>query len=570
MLARSDHDLRVDLGFATETGGRADNQDYVAACLGPRGPTSVQGVAAVIADGVGGCKGGRVAAETAVRAFFEGYYAQPETLGVMRAAVRSLEAANAWIAAQGRVDPALEAMATTFSALILARRSGYVIHVGDTRIYRLDAGGLEQLTKDHVVGRGDFAHALRRAVGFEDAVLFDQSTYGLSLHDRFLLCSDGVHGTLSRAELHDLLLERRSPQETCEIIVQSALKAGSSDNVTALVVDVVDLPPADERALSRVIAALPVRELPNVEDIIDDFQMERIVSEGRYSRLMLATDVRNGRELVLKFPHPSVADDSTYRLAFVNEAWVAARVRSPYIGEIVEIPQGRQTRLYSAMPFYDGETLEQRLRREPKVSLAEGASIATRLSRALATLHRNGVIHRDVKPDNVILLRDGGLRLVDLGVCRAQHLDDFPERDIPGTPSYMAPELFRGDPGDESSDLYALGVTVYRMFSGAYPYGEVEPFSNPRFGTPLTLAARRPDLPAWLDAAILRAVAVEARDRYADVLEFAFEIENGAARAEPRATRRKSLYDRNPLLFWQALSALLALTVIAMQIWRCR
>jgi serine/threonine protein phosphatase PrpC len=99
MLARSDHDLRVELGFATEKGKRADNQDYVAACFGPRGPGSVQGVATVIADGVGGHKGGRVAAETAVRAFLEGYYAQPETLGVIRAAVRSLEAVNSWITA---------------------------------------------------------------------------------------------------------------------------------------------------------------------------------------------------------------------------------------------------------------------------------------------------------------------------------------------------------------------------------------------------------------------------------------------------------------------------------------
>ena len=94
----------------------------------------------------------------------------------------------------------------------------------------------------------------------------------------------------------------------------------------------------------------------------------------------------------------------------------------------------------------------------------------------------------------MILLRDGGLRLVDLGVCRAPHLEDFPQQDIPGTPSYMAPELFQGQRGDEASDLFALGVTVYRMFAGAYPYGEIEPFSKPRFGKPQPLCARRPDL----------------------------------------------------------------------------
>ncbi len=562
MLARYDHDLRVEAGFATEAGGRPDNQDYVGICFGPRGQGAVQGVVAVVADGVGGHKGGRVAAETAVRGFIDAYYAQPETLGVIRAAARSLESVNAWIAAQGRVDPALESMATTFSALILSRRSAFIMHVGDTRVYRLDSGGLEQLTTDHVVGRGDLAHALRRAVGFEDALLFDHACHGLRLHDRFLLCSDGVHGVLSNARLRDLLAERRAPRETSRTIVQMALDAGASDNVTALVIDVVDMPPADETALTRAVAGLPIRPLPRVGDSVDDFDLDAVLSEGRYSLLMRSTDRRNGKTLVLKFPHASVADDSTYRTAFVNEAWIAARVRSPFIGEIIELPPGRQTRLYSAMPFYDGETLEQRLSRAPKVDLAEGLSIASRLCRALSALHRCGVIHRDVKPDNIMLLRDGGLRLIDLGVCRAPHLQDVAREDVPGTPSYMAPELFEGRAGDEASDLYAIGVTLYRMFSNSYPYGEIEPFSRPRFGRPRSLCVKRPDVPAWLDAAILKAIAADRRDRFSDVLEFAFELENGAARAQPLMLRKKSLYERNPLLFWQIVSLLLACFLI--------
>ena len=159
------------------------------------------------------------------------------------------------------------------------------------------------------------------------------------------------------------------------------------------------------------------------------------------------------------------------------------------------------------MPFYEGETLEQRLNRSPKLSLSEGIGIATKLARAVATLHRAGIIHRDIKPDNVILLTGGGLRLVDLGVARVPLLEDFPAQDIPGTASYMAPELFSGRAGDEFSDLYALGVTMYRTFTAAYPYGEIEPFSRPRFGKPVALSRYRPDLPAWLDAVIGKALA---------------------------------------------------------------
>ena len=214
---------------------------------------------------------------------------------------------------------------------------------------------------------------------------------------------------------------------------------------------------------------MPILDLPSSGDIIDDFALGEVLSDGRYSRLFKATDKQHGREVVLKFPHPRVAGEGSYRLAFVREAWVAARVRSLWIGEIVELPAERQTRLYSVMPFYEGETLEQRLNRAPRLSLTEGIGIATKLVRAVTALHRAGIIHRDIKPDNVILLKDGGLRLVDLGVARVPLLEDFPAEDIPGTASYMAPELFGGKAGDEASDLFALGVTVYRMFTANYP-----------------------------------------------------------------------------------------------------
>ncbi len=494
-----------------------------------------------------------------MRGFVEGYYAQPETLGVARAAGRALQAVNGWIAAQARVDPRLAGMATTFSALILSRRAAFIVHVGDSRIYRLDAAGFESLTKDHTLGRGELSHALLRAVGFEDALPVDHAAYGLRIHDRFLLCTDGVHGALRDEALRALVAERISPQEAAAKIVAAALAAGGCDNATALVADIIDLPPADERALARAAADLPIEELPAPGAVVDDYRLEAIISDGRYSRLLRATDLRSGQSLALKFPHPRVAQEESYRRAFVNEAWVAARVRSPFIGEIIEQPAGRQTRLYSAMPFYDGETLEQRLNREPQIGLDEGLSIATRLARAVAVLHRSGVIHRDVKPDNVILLHGGGLRLVDLGVCRAPRLEDFPSEDIPGTPSYMAPELFQGAGGDEMSDLFALGVVVYRSFCRAYPYGEIEPFTKPRFGKPRRVTSKRPDLPAWLEAAVLKAVAINVRDRFGDVLEFAFELENGAVRARPESPKKKSLYDRNPLAFWKGICLVLLL-----------
>ena len=566
MTIGSQRNLQVRVGFVSETGKRSANEDYVGVCLGQTGVAN-RDIVAAVADGVGGHKGGREAAELAIRSFIDAYYSLPETLGARRRASRALEAVNNWIYTQGRIDPLLSGMSCAFSSMILSRRLCHVIHIGDTRAYRLSEGRLERLTKDHIAGRGDLAHLLNRAIGFEDFARFDYATVGLRQHDRLLICSDGVHGVLPDHRLQVLLSERTSPEDSARALVDAALDAGSSDNMTALVLDVVDLPPADRDELTHSIATLPILDLPETEDVVDDFVLGDILSDGRYSRLFKAIDRPQGREVVLKFPHPRVASEGSYRLAFVREAWVAARVRSLWIGEIIELPAERQTRLYSVMPLYEGETLEQRLNRAPQLSLAEGIGIATKLARAVATLHRAGIIHRDIKPDNVILLQAGGLRLVDLGVARVPLLEDFPAQDIPGTASYMAPELFGGRPGDEFSDLYALGVTMYRTFTAAYPYGEIEPFSRPRFTKPAPLARYRPDLPAWLDAVIGKALNVDPAQRFGDVIEFSHELENGAMWAKPAAAARRSLYDRNPLIFWKSLSAGLIVLVILLLAW---
>ena len=246
-------------------------------------------------------------------------------------------------------------------------------------------------------------------------------------------------------------------------------------------------------------------------------------------------------------------------LYFLRESWIAARLRSPFIAEVIELPPQSRSSLYSVMPFYEGETLEQRLLRRPRIGRAEGLSIATKLTKAVAALHRAGVIHRDIKPDNVILQPGGGLKLIDLGVARLPAIEDFPSAAIPGTPSYMAPELMSGQPGDETSDLFALGVTLFRMFTGSYPYGEVEPFSRPRFNqSPASVAGLRPDLPAWLDQVLLRLFAVRPADRFDDALECLFALEHGELHASPAPPRWRPLIQRDPLRFWQTAAAVLA------------
>jgi serine/threonine protein kinase len=472
-------------------------------------------------------------------------------------------------------------MATTLTAIVLRHRSLHTLHVGDSRLLRLRAGTLAQLTTDHVHEKPGERHILRRAIGLEDVLRADFLTEALMEGDRLVLLTDGVHGPLRDAEIVGLLLQEPSPERAAATLVHAALENGGQDNATALVLDVLNLPSADMTELAAEADTLPLVPVPSPGDLIDGFRVGQPLSSGRYSALFHGVDERASPPLplVLKFPKPAVAADDLYRAAFVREGWVAARVRSPWLAEALEPPPGRRTCLYTAMPHYPGETLENRLIRGPAVRLAEGLRIGIGLAKGVASLHRAGIVHRDIKPDNVILSPEPNgqvrARLIDFGVVRLPGVETEgegprPDHGAPGTPSYMAPELMDATRalGDERSDVYALGVTLYRLFTNSYPYGEIEPFQRPRHRTPVPLQHRRPDLPGWLDMVLARAVALDPADRQGDAMELALELEDGASRPQP-LPRRVPLLERHPVRFWQGVSVillmLLALSVLLHQ-----
>jgi serine/threonine protein phosphatase PrpC len=557
--------VRASVGFASETGPRERNEDFAGAVFGMELAQPRRDIVAALADGIGGAKNGRVAAETAVRGFLDGFCDLPETMEVRRASATVINALNRWIYSLSQRDPQSAGMGCTFTAVVLRGRVAHVLHVGDSRAYRLRGDRLTLLTTDHVREDGTGrSNILSRAIGVEPEVRLDYATQPLALHDRFLLCSDGVHGFLTAETITDILRERSASEDSARALIAAALEYGSTDNCTALVLDVVDLPTAESADIGTTIMQLPIIPVPIDGETIDGFVLKVLVSDGRYTRLYGAVDEVEGGEVVLKFPKPQAASAATYRAAFVREAWVGARVHSPWLGRTIELPPGRQTCLYTVMPLYPGELLETRLTRRPLVGLEEGRNIAIKLARAAAALHRAGIIHRDIKPDNVILEAEGSLKLIDLGVVRVPGMEDFPPEDIPGTVAYMAPEMFSGEPGNEVTDIYALGVTMFRAFAAEYPYGNIDATSPPRRNRPKPLSELRPDLPAWLQNALGRALAINPVDRFRDMNEFAQEMETGPKRAPLVGSGPRTLYQRAPVQFWQGVAALLALALVVL------
>ena len=563
MAAAPDQRLKIATGFASETGPRRDNQDFGAAYL--EKPPRHHGLAAAVADGVGSQKGGRVAAELSVRAFIDDYVSQSDALPPRKTAARALESINHWIHQQGLRDENLKGMSAVFTGIVLKGHRLHSFHVGDTRLYRLRDGVLSLLTRDHKPEGAEDTNYITRAIGMEDSLRIDYRVHDVQAHDRLLLSSDGLHGPLSHDQIETILLARAAPEETARKLVSEALEHKGEDNATALVIDVLELSAATLEDLDAAFSRLPLQEPPATGETIDGFRLEQRLADGDYSRVFRARDLKEPRTVLLKFPKPdTIGSEAAARSVFAREAWVASRVQHALVGAVLALSPGRQTRLYIAQPFYEGETLESRLERPEKISFDDGMSIATKLAKAVAALHRAGIIHRDIKPENVLLLPDGGLKLIDLGVARLTYLDSTaPIEHTPGTSSYKAPELFDGNPGDERSDIFALGVTLYRMFTGGdYPYGEIAAFTKPVLGRPQPLWAKRRDLPAWLENVLLTAIAPAADERFQDGFEMVYALENGMLSTAPASVRRGRWWQKNPEKLWQAVSLTLLLLLL--------
>ncbi len=545
--------INVAVGFASHRGGRPDNQDFAAVDIGSESERALQGVAVALADGVGSNKGGRIAAELAVRTFFDGYRAQNPLKGVGPSAMQAMNGFNRWLNGQARSNPDMTGAAATFTGLVLRGREATVLHAGDSRAWHLRGDVLTLLTEDHVSFAADGRSLLLRALGLEPHLRLDLLHQPLDDHDRFLLTSDGVHGVLSRQAITRSLVAGRSPQADADAIVAAALAAGAQDNVTALIVDIISLPAVDHDALAAEMEGLPLLPPPEEGQTVDGFRLEKQLADGAHARLFLTRD--GGNPVVLKFPKLSLLSEEAARLAFLREGFLGRRIESPFVGRTLAIPEGRQTRLYIAMPFYRGESLENRISRQG-INLDEGIDIAVKLSRGVSALHRLGVTHRDIKPGNVILTSDGGLKLIDLGIARVPRFKELPEEETPGTASYMAPELFNGHPGDAISDQFALGVTIYRLFTGHYPYGEAEPRTRPIFGPPIPASRYRPEIAARLEAAIMKAISLRRDDRFADTEELIYQLETGKMNVF-RPRRHAALLERNPVLFWKSVSLFL-------------
>jgi len=165
-------------------------------------------------------------------------------------------------------------------------------------------------------------------------------------------------------------------------------------------------------------------------------------------------------------------DDNDAGQALLSEEWFLRRVAGRAFPE-VHAASGRQ-HLYYVMREYPGQTLAQLFLQQGPLPLAQWQFVAERLLRAVGLLHRRQILHRDIKPENLLLGDDGELRVLDFGLAYCPGLSEDRAHVLPGTPSFIAPEAFQGDRPTAQQDLYSVGVSLYYLLTGHYPYGEIE------------------------------------------------------------------------------------------------
>ncbi|HEX5717135.1 MAG TPA: serine/threonine-protein kinase, partial [Thermoanaerobaculia bacterium] len=272
------------------------------------------------------------------------------------------------------------------------------------------------------------------------------------------------------------------------------------------------------------------------------YRLLREIGGGGMGTVYEAEDTRLGRRVAVKLLPPEYSRDRRAKERFLREARAAATVDHPNLCTIHDVGES-DGRLYLVLSFYEGETLRDRIRRGP-LPLAEVRDVAIQVARGLARAHEAGIVHRDIKPANVILTRHGEAKILDFGIARLAGDEASLTRTGAswGTPAYMSPEQARGEPVDQRTDVWSLGVMLYEMLAGRRPFGgdSMEAVVSAILTRePEPLERVRPDVPPELAHVVERALTKDPKERCGSAAELLGDLEEGP---EPgRSWRKRAL-----------------------------
>lgn len=570
--------LQVKFGGYSCAGIKAENQDAFAALVPPKENDLLsKGVIACIADGVSSADKAAEASQLAVTQFINDYYSTPQTWSTQKSAAKVITSLNQWLYSQKSsaldeehyLSSQRQQWLTTFSAMILKSATGYIFHVGDTRISLYRNKQLEALSQDHNCKQGNKSVILTRALGADSRLQVDVHQVSLQKNDIYLLTCDGVHEFLTNKKLQALLETLSSTPDNVELerlsktIVEQALAAGSDDNVSCLLVMVTNLP---NKQLAEIETELRKKAIPpalEVGQTLDSFKIKKIIHASTRSHVYLVEDTNTGETLTLKAPSENFTEDAFYLQAFFREAWLGERIN--HVNVMATKARDNNSKfLYLISEYIDGQTLTQWMYDNPKPSIGQVREIIKQIISALRAFKRLEIVHRDLKPDNIMIDQYGQIKLIDYGAVFVASLDEDQEtlgENVPqGTINYIAPETLLTMKADYLSDLFSLGVICYEMLTGELPYKPKSRANNSYTDYQQwhyrSIKQHRNDLPIWLDLTLQQATQANPSLRSQAFSEFYVNLSkpNIGAIEEYKSL---PLMQRNPVQFWQGTSLIL-------------
>ncbi len=465
---------------------------------------------AILCDGVGSADFGAQAAQRVCSYMLTNLKNRPLSWSMEKSIKHFIKNINNILYVESIEQYDREELVTTLALVVIEGNRLYGANVGDSRIYLYRSSQLTQLSQDHHE-EDEMEGVLSQAIGISadvDPYYFENN---INQNDKILLCSDGLYTIMNEDILaSNINVGAHALVKKASLLMQDNLP----DDTTAVIVEINQ---TDQFCLLKQ-QKLDIPEHLKEGEVIDGYKLNKALVQNERTWEC----EQHGQKYVIKFPPYEALEDKKLLDLFVKEAWNAKRLKAGFFPKAV-IPKNRTQRYY-IMQKIEGDEIKKYLKRR-LLSIDEGVHLAIFLLHMSQFLLKYDLVHGDIKPENIIRAQRKGktyFKMIDFGSI----VEIFSINSLAGTPSYLAPERFKGHSIDEKTEIFAIGVTLYESLSGKLPFGEIEPFQKPTFKAPKRLSKLNPKVPKWLENIIHKAISPDENRRYQHFSEMLYDVEH--------------------------------------------